>query len=123
MNREIISTYEEYDENGNIKSRTVTRSPYTETEHRKLTLDEVPNRHCASCENRDDCEDEYDEFEDVYADLDDDDYVYFVTPKGLACMAAVENGLTDAIDDPRLDAFWAQFKTDMARFNYALEEM
>lgn len=114
MNNEIISTYTEYDENGRIKSRTVTRTPYSEDTHQKLILDELENTYSGDCE---------DDNDDGWDDEDDEDCAYIVTPKGLAYMAAIENGLADSFDDPRLDAFWEQFRESMVKLHYALEEM
>lgn len=65
MTKKIITTYTEYDEDGKIKSQSVTETPYPEDD---CDLD------CECC----DC---------AESDEDDDNAVYQLTPKGIACLA------------------------------------
>lgn len=78
MTKKIITTYTEYDEDGKIKSQSVTETPYPDDD---CDLD------CECC----DC---------VEPDEDDDDAVYQLTPKGIACLALLRTGLIDSVEDP-----------------------
>lgn len=71
MTKKIITTYTEYDEDGKIKSQSVTETPYPEDD---CDLD------CECCDGAE-------------ADEDDDDAVYQLTPKGIACLALLRTGL------------------------------
>lgn len=71
MTKKIITTYTEYDEDGKIKSQSVTETPYPED---GCDLD------CECCDGAE-------------ADEDDDDAVYQLTPKGIACLALLRTGL------------------------------
>lgn len=75
MTKKIITTYTEYDEDGKIKSQSVTETPYPEDD---CDLD------CECCDGAE-------------ADEDDDDAVYQLTPKGIACLALLRTGLVESI--------------------------
>ena len=106
MAKKIITTYYEFDENGNIKTKSVTETPY---------LDDDTDCDYDDCEECDTCDCEYDE------DDEDDDTLYKVTPKGLACLAMLRTGLISSTNDPRLDGFWELFDADMAAAGYTQE--
>ena len=55
------------------------------------------------------------------ADEDDDDAVYQLTPKGIACLALLRTGLVESIEDPRIDGFWELFQADMDALGYTQE--
>ena len=83
MTKKIITTYTEYDEDGKIKSQSVTETPYP--------------------------------------DDADEDAVYQLTPKGIACLALLRTGLIDSVEDPRIDGFWELFQADMDALGYSQE--
>ena len=97
--KKIITTYTEYDEDGKIKSQSVTETPYPEDD---CDLD------CECCDGAE-------------ADEDDDDAVYQLTPKGIACLALLRTGLVESIEDPRIDGFWELFQADMDALGYTQE--
>ena len=99
MTKKIITTYTEYDEDGKIKSQSVTETPYPED---NCDLD------CECCDSAE-------------ADEDDDNAVYQLTPKGIACLALLRTGLVESIEDPRIDGFWELFQTDMDTLGYTQE--
>lgn len=99
MTKKIITTYTEYDEDGKIKSQSVTETPYPEDD---CDLD------CECC----DC---------AESDEDDDNAVYQLTPKDIACLALLRTGLVESIEDPRIDGFWELFQADMDALGYTQE--
>lgn len=78
MTKKIITTYTEYDEDGKIKSQSVTETPYPEDD---CDLD------CECCDGAE----------------ADDNAVYQLTPKGIVCLALLRTGLVESIEDPRID--------------------
>ena len=103
MTKKIVTTYTEYDDDGKIKSQSVTETPY-------------PDDDCdLDCDCCDCCDCEADED-------DDDDTLYQLSPKGIACLAMLRTGLVESIDDPRIDGFWELFCTDMAGLGYMRED-
>lgn len=99
MTKKIITTYTEYDEDGKIKSQSVTETTYPEDD---CDLD------CECCDGAE-------------ADEDDDNAVYQLTPKGIACLALLRTGLVESIEDPRIDGFWELFQADMDALGYTQE--
>ena len=61
----------------------------------------------------DDCDLDCECCDGAEADEDDDDAVYQLTPKGIACLALLRTGLVESIEDPRIDGFWELFQADM----------
>ena len=99
MTKKIITTYTEYDENGKIKSQSVTEAPYPENDG---DLD------CEYCDGAE-------------PDEDDDGAVYQLTPKDIACLALLRAGLVKSIEDPRIDGFWELFQAYMDALDYTQE--
>ena len=55
-------------------------------------------------------------------DEDDENTVYRLTPKGIACIDLINAGLMESINDPRFNDFWTMFDNDMHRLGYIEEE-
>lgn len=53
---------------------------------------------------------------------DDENTVYRLTPKGIACIDLINAGLMESINDPRFNDFWTMFDNDMHRLGYIEEE-
>lgn len=69
----------------------------------------------------DDCDLDCECCDGTEADEDDDDAVYQLTPKGIACLALLRTGLVESIEDPRIDGFWELFQADMDALGYTQE--
>ena len=100
--KKIITTYIEYDKNGNVKTKSITETPYS---------DENTDCDYGDCTGCDICD----------CECDEDDVLYKITPKGIACLAMLRAGLVASIDDPRVDGFWELFQADMVESGYTQE--
>lgn len=69
----------------------------------------------------DDCDLDCECCDGAEADEDDDNAVYQLTPKGIACLALLRTGLVESIEDPRIDGFWELFQADMDALGYTQE--
>ena len=104
MAEKIISTYTEYDENGNLKSKTVTESPYL-TEHveteGKISWTDI------WCEQ-------------TAGEITNAGEQARPTPEELVCRALLQTGLVKSVDDPRAVGFWRLFQLDLRAYEYEI---
>lgn len=54
-------------------------------------------------------------------DIDDDDAIYQLTPKGIFTLALIDTGLVDTIEDKRINAAWTIFRLLMDKNGYISE--
>lgn len=60
--------------------------------------------------------------EPIDEDLDDDNEIYQLTPKGIALLSLLQCGLITDMDDPRAEGFWILFESGMRKNDYIKEE-
>lgn len=58
---------------------------------------------------------------DAEDDNGDDNETYVITPKGIVSLCMVQCGLTDDINDPRIDGFFSMFESSMRTCGYIYE--
>ena len=62
------------------------------------------------------------EAEDLEDNVDDDNVMYQITPKGIALLSLLQCGLITDMDDPRAEGFLTLFESGMRKNDYIKEE-